>query len=388
MRFKALDGWRGLCALMVALFHLPALTHFGASPLVFHGYLYVDFFFVLSGYIIAFSYGEKLAVGGVGETRRFLIRRFGRLWPLHAATLGVLVAWEAVKAVAAPGAGEVAPFTHGRGLVEILTNLLMVQGLGVHGSLTWNAPAWSISVEFAAYILFALVSLVAPRRVTLVAAAFVVAGLDVVGVQVGHMDTTFDFGLFRALAGFFLGVLVRKAPPARLSGGAAATAETAVFAGVLAFVALATGLAQLAAPFVFAVAVWVFAAEGGPVSAALKTAPLQALGTWSYSVYLVHYPVTVGVGVARKLAERVLHVDVSAPVATASGPLQVLSFRPMIVTDLAAVAYLAVVIGLAALTYRFIETPGRNLFNRLAARDAARNSPRATEPARAIEAEP
>ena len=388
MRFKALDGWRGLCALMVALFHLPALTHFGASPLVFHGYLYVDFFFVLSGYIIAFSYGEKLAVGGVGETRRFLIRRFGRLWPLHAATLGVLVAWEAVKAVAAPGAGEVAPFTHGRGLVEILTNLLMVQGLGVHGSLTWNAPAWSISVEFAAYILFALVSLVAPRRVTLVAAAFVVAGLAVVGVQVGDMDTSVDFVMFWALAGFFRGVLVRKAPPARLSGGAAATAETAVFAGVLAFVALATGLAQLAAPFVFAVAVWVFAAEGGPVSAALKTAPLQALGTWSYSVYLVHYPVTVGVGVARKLAERVLHVDVSAPVATASGPLQVLSFRPMIVTDLAAVAYLAVVIGLAALTYRFIETPGRNLFNRLAARDAARNSPRATEPARAIEAEP
>lgn len=64
MRFDALDGWRGIAALMVSLFHFNAYHHFVASPFIRNAHLYVDFFFVLSGFVIAHAYADKLTGGG------------------------------------------------------------------------------------------------------------------------------------------------------------------------------------------------------------------------------------------------------------------------------------------------------------------------------------
>jgi peptidoglycan/LPS O-acetylase OafA/YrhL len=59
-RFENLDALRGTCALLVALFHLPANGLLASNALVRHAYLFVDYFFVLSGFVIAFSYGDRL----------------------------------------------------------------------------------------------------------------------------------------------------------------------------------------------------------------------------------------------------------------------------------------------------------------------------------------
>ena len=81
-RFVALDSWRGIAALAVAFRHIN-----GTAPFLngqFHGNLRlaVDFFFVLSGFVIAMSYGERLAQGF--SFLRFMVLRWGRVWPLHA----------------------------------------------------------------------------------------------------------------------------------------------------------------------------------------------------------------------------------------------------------------------------------------------------------------
>src|SRR3981189_3074967 len=94
-RFEALDGWRGVAALSVALFHLSAAWHLYSLPWIRHAGMFVDLFFVLSGFVISHSYLEKLT--HPGAVPDFLIRRLGRVWPLHIFTLGILVLLEVTK---------------------------------------------------------------------------------------------------------------------------------------------------------------------------------------------------------------------------------------------------------------------------------------------------
>ena len=82
MRLVALDSLRGLCALMVALLHINSVSHISESSFVRQSWLFVDFFFVLSGFVIAFTYLDKIE--SKAALVEFAIRRFGRVWPLHA----------------------------------------------------------------------------------------------------------------------------------------------------------------------------------------------------------------------------------------------------------------------------------------------------------------
>src|ERR1700744_3912521 len=147
-RFVALDAFRGICALLVALFHFPIIGWTHAIPLVTHGWLFVDFFFVLSGFVIATAYEGRLQ--GDHALSRFLLRRFGRLWPLHVSILAIFVAIAGAEGVL--GADE------RHSIPAIWTNLALLQGLGVEPNLTWNDPSWSISVEWTLYLIFAMLS--------------------------------------------------------------------------------------------------------------------------------------------------------------------------------------------------------------------------------------
>ncbi len=95
-RFGVLDGWRGIAALAVALYHFRFYSHIGLSSFLLSAYLFVDFFLVLSGFVIAYTYGDRLARWG--DVAEFAIRRFGRLWPLHAAVLMMLLLLELLRA--------------------------------------------------------------------------------------------------------------------------------------------------------------------------------------------------------------------------------------------------------------------------------------------------
>lgn len=92
-RFEALDALRGVCALLVALYHFDAPGVVSTSRLIGNSYLFVDYFFVLSGFVIAFSYGNRLASGEI-STARFMALRAGRIYPLHLAMIGAYFALE------------------------------------------------------------------------------------------------------------------------------------------------------------------------------------------------------------------------------------------------------------------------------------------------------
>src|SRR5579872_5807008 len=94
-RFKVLDAWRGLAASFVALFHLQAYSHLYELSFLRHSFLFVDFFFVLSGFVITANYRARLLSGF--SFWHFMLLRLGRLYPLHIALLVAFVALELVR---------------------------------------------------------------------------------------------------------------------------------------------------------------------------------------------------------------------------------------------------------------------------------------------------
>lgn len=368
MRFQSLDSWRGLCAVLVALLHYHATWHLYDFPLIRNSYLFVDFFFVLSGFVIAHAYGHR--IGDLADFGRFVVLRFGRLWPLHAAVLGLFLVVELTALALEPwlgGAYPRPPFTESRSVLAILTNILMVHSLGFHSDVTWNFPSWSISVEFYTYLVFATVLLVLPRYRVFAAVALIVFAVAVlVMVGPGSMDVTVHYGIFRCLAGFFLGYLAFRAyrvTAARLGSSGtiprANLVEAICMMLVLAFIAAAgTGPLSFLAPLVFTVAVFVFAFEGGAVSRFMKNPILQRLGVLSYSIYMVHAFVLLILENSAAIAGKLLGVRLETEWVVNGSRLGVLDFGNPWIMDGVALLYLAAVIALASLTYRFIEVPG------------------------------
>ncbi|WP_376959506.1 acyltransferase [Azospirillum sp. A26] len=378
MRFPVLDGWRGLCALFVALFHFNALGYFYLAPFVRGSYLFVDFFFVLSGFVITHAYIHRL--NSTADGRNFLVRRLGRVWPLHATTLIAFIPLEIVKALAV--SGETAAFTGRFAPSSILSNLFLVHSLGIEDGLTWNIPSWSISAEFLAYVSFAALCLLARRTwlVTASAVALSAAGAFVVmGWSDQYIDTSFDFGYFRCLYGFFTGhVTYRLFQAARTAGLSrlsmrrptagspiAGLSEGLSLAAVIVFVASARGNAlSYASPLLFGLVVWVFAFEGGTISRLLAMRPFQWLGARSYSVYMVHALVIALYEKAAVAMQRLSGQPMFVGPA-AGGEDRLIFFGATWMMDLLALAYLGTVVAIASLTYRFVEIPGQSSFNAL-----------------------
>jgi len=125
MRFGALDAWRGICALMIAVLHLPVVWSFHDSAFIRNSFLLVDFFFVLSGFVISNAYRDKILTARDGVV--FVIKRFGRMWPLHVFVLAVFVLTELTQYVLFPWFGKYYPnelFGPERPLLGIVTNFL------------------------------------------------------------------------------------------------------------------------------------------------------------------------------------------------------------------------------------------------------------------------
>jgi peptidoglycan/LPS O-acetylase OafA/YrhL len=386
MRFHALDGLRGLCALIVALVHLYEMMKVPPPEFIGHAFAFVDFFFVLSGFVLAHAFFDKLAVRGDGWA--FAIRRFGRMYPLHVFMLILFVAVEAAKWEAARhGVAMLAqPFANETSLPALASNLLLIQSLGLHDRLTWNFPAWSISVEFYVNLLFCLVMMLplrgapadAPRRKTWLMVALAVGGCAATLWATRYSTAmSYDFGLPRCIYGFFCGVLAQRArvygldPFARLSQQAISFWEVALTLAAIAFVTFAPWFWLFAlSPILFSLATLVYAHEKGPFSRLLLTPPLHAIGEWSYSIYLVHTFLLIQVfGRAASLIGRKDWLGLHA-VAGADGGHYVAGLYLQGPLMLAAVvaAYVALILLMSSLTYRFVEKPARRYFNAVAAR--------------------
>ena len=391
MRFHVLDSWRGIAALLVAIFHLNVLSAIYSLDFIRNAYLFVDFFFVLSGFVITHSYGDRMAtLDGVGT---FALRRFSRLWPLHAVVLLAFVVAESGKAfMAARGASFYAPpFSGSTAPNAVFMHLAFAQAMGIQDHLTWNPPSWSIAAEFWTYMIFAATLHVAGTRFSRVRfaaeglLALLLIGSAAVLLRYSDrgMDVTFDLGIFRCICGFLVGHFVYRlwqACPRDIFDSP--LVEVAVLIATAGFVSVAgrSGYSFFA-PLVFAVVVLVFAYEAGPVSRLMTNRGNEWLGRISYSIYMwqafiIFNLVDRPVSIIEKITHRTLTAtDASSALGGEAGKLIVLGghLMPLVVTAL----YLAVLVVVASISYRWIEKPGQQWFRAAMPKRDKREQPEA-----------
>ena len=323
---------------MVALFHVRANGHIAELELVKNAHLFVDFFFVLSGFVIAATYEERLA-GGF-SIWRFMLLRFGRLYPLHLAMLLAFVAFDLAR-----GQSQAQDM-----FSALLPRLLLLHGLGMFETRLWNIPSWTISSEFLTYLVFAIVVATLKGRSVRVFVGVVLLFPAVLYFKASEDATGYE--MVRCLYGFCAGVLTwhlfRRFPGAIPAG---TLAELGATAAILLFVsALGRTPWSIASPAVFAAVVLIFASQRGIVARMLASKPFLFLGTVSYSIYMVHYFVGARLGDALRLGK-------------ASG-LRAVDFigTEKWAGDALTMVYLALVVLISSLTYRFIEAPARKWF--------------------------
>lgn len=367
-RFEALDALRGICALLVVLFHVPvyhALKDIGSfANLQFC----VDMFFALSGFVLCHAYGDRLT--DRAEGLRFVALRFARLWPLHIVILALFVGLETGKLIFSRAdtafALDSQAFASGRSLWEIVTNVLFLQSFNLHPGLSWNGPAWSAAVEFYVSILFAAVILLFPRqRYAVFLALFLAAGVLLYQVSPDALFVSSDWGVLRAMFGFFAGCLAYHL---RARGDDSLTAPSLWEAGcvvlVIAFAATRPwGPSHYTFPLLAIIVLYVFSYDQGAISKVLRSSLLQKLGLWSYSIYMIHtllFQVTkMGVSfIGQKAHLNLVGWHNQDKLMLLGTPDQAL---------LAALVLTVLVVPAAALTYRFIEKPAMDAARELLA---------------------
>jgi peptidoglycan/LPS O-acetylase OafA/YrhL len=357
-RFIALDGWRGVCALLVATYHLHLTSHAFGLDFIRGSWLFVDFFFVLSGFVI--THADERRLISPAALGAFMMRRLARLWPLHLVVLALFALLQTGLLIGTHAGLKlrVQPFTGGFDPRLLIDNVFFLQVFGRADGATWNVPSWSISTEMFSYALFAALCLAVryEARVYFAIAIALGAALSLV-----MFSPEFDvhvglFALLRCLYGFFVGHVVYRihcTKPLQKAG----YLEIVAVAAVVVFVAYAgpasTDVTMLA-PLLFAFVVYVFAAEIGPISPLLKTGPAVLLGQLSYAIYMLHWLVLEtlyrGIGVL----SRILNIDLIR-----SDPPGPVTLDNLWLGDFILVLYLASLCSLALLARQFVEIPGQ-----------------------------
>jgi peptidoglycan/LPS O-acetylase OafA/YrhL len=338
MLVPALTSARGIAAWLIVAFHFR--EYLPRIGLLAQGYLSVDFFFELSGFVIALNYLDVMSWPGPPGRRiaRFLWLRLGRIYPLHLFVLCLMLANPAAILLfssSGDAGGRYDP-------VYFLLSLGLVQNWGFADQLAWNVPAWSISAEWAIYLLFPAAAWLVQRLrpsilgdlAALLALAMVLAlwcawsGLDL-GAAI------LRGGVVRCATEFGIGIFVYRIWNLRRSGGKRLYGDIASLAalGLVAAYAVLPLEDVIVMPASFALLIYSMADSRSALARWLDVVPLQWVGLTSYSTYMIHYWVKDWV--------KILFV-------THGGPQL-----------LPAVVYLAATAGLSVLLYHAVEVPGR-----------------------------
>lgn len=201
--FDYLDGIRGLLAFSVASSHIVgALTAYGPGRPLVGAYLAVDYFFILSGFVLS-NYFSRKNVPWV----EFAWIRFFRLWPLLAVTTLITFGVYFNNAIH----GLYHPTHEPLSLKTVLLNISFLSATGIVHTEMLNNPAWSISIEFwlSAFVLIWIYRLPILITFTLGSAFYIIAMSSGSGLMVESKEFAFtNFGMLRGLAGMSIGVFL------------------------------------------------------------------------------------------------------------------------------------------------------------------------------------
>ena len=314
-----------------------------------HGYMAVDMFFFLSGFIMAYTYLDDFKGMTLTNYPRVLRKRAARIIPLNLFVVMMIVIM-----------GQISWFLLGRNIIypsgslaiDIVSNVLMLQGLGVGTNL--NGPSWSISTEVVAYVLFPIFVMAigfARLQIACLAVLLCIALLFFLSWSTPRLglDTNTTVGnLIRCLAEFGVGVFMHRVHKQQPSLVQFFAQDVVLTSTIIASVILLCLRLDLPAALLFPAIILGLASNRGRVAAIASYGFLHWLGLISFSLYLIHQPF-------RSIDLEILRSLHPAPV----GFFSALAF---------AMAGSLLVVPFAYVVYRYIEYPGRNAVNALLGR--------------------
>jgi peptidoglycan/LPS O-acetylase OafA/YrhL len=280
----SLTGLRFFAALYVVLFHnqiaLATKHHASKALATFlgHGYLAVSFFFVLSGFVLTYNYGDRWR-----ETsfRNFIVARFARIYPVYVLALILQL-----------------PYWHAATVRSTLAVIFMVQSWTVMPSelpAAWNYPAWTLSIEWFFYLCFPLllrgVEKVKNKTAALWITCFIsiaVGGVQVaIGGRVSWFTSHIPMPLLR-LPEFYLGMQLAQYQPKRAFSVRMPLLISVVATLLLLVLNTHRFVTLIIVPF--AAIIWLLANKYSPLRQALESKVLVLLGGASYAIYLLQDP--------------------------------------------------------------------------------------------------
>ncbi|TWU59491.1 Acyltransferase family protein [Rubripirellula tenax] len=352
--FGSLESVRFICAATVAFFHATWVSHVTYLRPFQNAWVLVDFFFVLSGFVIFNAYGRMDR--SLGSSVSFVIKRIFRLYPLHFATLlgvGVIqfIAWKFL--------GKEDPFG-GDWLYLLTLNLTMSHAIGLAEQPILNIPSWSISTEFYAYLVFLFACILARTAMIRMLILASLACVGFVAMRVYHQEygllLPVTASLARCIFSFGLGVLTFSVFDKHNDGWSALTSTIVlcccfIFSVVMMASCDPKSAYLLSMPFCFAMSIYALVKDSGSwISRALEAKWLLYMGKRSYSIYLNHVMVLMLVSFAVSQFSKG-KIDV--------GHLQSLHQINVWAGDACLLVYLISLTLVSVITYRWIEEPGR-----------------------------
>lgn len=348
----ALEGWRGIVSIMVLLFHF--YYFFAPAPFVPWAFLGVDFFFILSGFIIARQY--ELAIGSREVSfLQFLIRRGTRLYPLYVFSIGLFLVINHFYIEKTEIRDSAIAIGMGPTLIWQLTVQATMLGNALGMPAPWNGPAWSVSVEWIVNLLFFFFTWKLRRIPTLM-------WICVIGFctmyLIDHSPKTlhliiaepafFNPTIARGLLGFGIGALIYRFHHSlpRISSFTLHLADVILVAAILTLIGyyndqFVISIDYVMVFFVFPPLIIISLYKNSWVGRVTSLFPFTYLGKISYSMYLLHVPL----GYFYQFSPLFQNLNLGKP--------------------LYGLGFVVLVIGCSTLTYLFLETPARVLGRRI-----------------------
>lgn len=351
MKLLPLESLRGVAALVVSLLHFQiAQSVLTTNPLVRNGDLMVDLFFVLSGFVIAYNYMDRIS--NFQELVDFQSRRFWRLYPLHLMTLLAFFAIELARFVVEeryPGT-ILTPAFENSTILAFLSNLFLTQSITGHLN-TFNAVSWSISTEFYTYLIFGIILLFTKYTVQAFSLIVIFCGAALyLSSPMKPLDGPHSVLLLRCAFSFFIGVLCFKGSAFLAPISSSFIPMVALLLMFLSVVGIGKTELELFIPLIFGLTIVLIAkAEGATVIYKVLSLEFTVwLGKISYSIYMVH-------GIVWAILFAMLRFVFGNSTEVVDG-VRLLNFSPMasIVLTCVSVAFLLAV---ATFTYKLVEVP-------------------------------
>jgi peptidoglycan/LPS O-acetylase OafA/YrhL len=360
-RFPVFDSLRGLCALALIVHHTHIERSFSQLPVFRNASYLVGLFFAISGFVLYRHYMNRLSTPR--QLRDFAIAHTCRIYPLHVLMLLVFIGFECVKFVLERNGLLLngPAFSGDRAPREILPNLLLIQAWWPgFNALSFNYPAWIVSVQFYLALLFALITFAMPSLARMAVTLLAIAACAMLLTQSPLLTPNVQWGAAAFFAGamtYRLYVRLHDLAPGPVVGS---VLEIVIVGVIYALMVDGEPPQTLNLALLFCVAMLIFSFEAGIVSRLLQLKVLSRLGRLWFSIYMTHAAVIFVIGTALQVIAK--HTGVALfndlPGQNAGSVVRYVSTGTAINDNLIMVLILVAVVVVSMLTHRYVEQWG------------------------------